>query len=101
MLSISNESSGFISLFQNYPNPFNPTTTIRYNLSKTSEVELKIYNILGQVVQTLVSEKQPAGEKSVVWDARDNTGQMVSSGIYICSLQAGINRQSLKIMVMQ
>jgi titin len=74
---------------QNYPNPFNPTTIIRYDLPKTVKVSLNIYNILGQEVHTLVNEKQPAGEKSVVWDGRDRLGREVSSGIYIYKIQAG------------
>jgi hypothetical protein len=76
-------------LLPNYPNPFNPTTTIRYNLPRTSKVVLKIYNLLSQEVQTLVNEKQTAGEKSVVWDGRNYFGQQVSSGIYIYQIQAG------------
>ncbi len=101
LLSVSNKLSNSISLFQNYPNPFNSTTTIRYNLLEPSEVELKIYNILGQEVRTLVNEKQSAGEKKVIWDTRNNLGQMVSSGIYIGSLKADKNRESLKIVVLQ
>jgi hypothetical protein len=58
-------------LRQNYPNPFNPSTSIEYVLVQQSRVILKVYNILGQEVRTLVNEFQTAGEKSVVWNGRD------------------------------
>ena len=70
-------------LFQNYPNPFNPTTTVKYQLPKSTEVSLKIYNVLGQLVRTLVDEKQMAGNYSIIWDGKDNNGQLVASGIYM------------------
>jgi len=79
------------TLFQNYPNPFNSTTTIRYHLpavsSQRSAVSLKIYNILGQEVKTLVNEEKPAGKYRVLWNGRDNSGKEVSSGFYFCRLE--------------
>jgi C1A family cysteine protease len=72
------------SLSQNYPNPFNPTTAISYQLPALSQVDVSVYNLLGQKVATLVSEKQAAGSYSVVWDA---TG--FSAGVYFCRLVAG------------
>jgi hypothetical protein len=85
------------TLEQNYPNPFNPATTIRYQLPKASRVILKIYNIFGHEVRTLVNERQSAGVNSVVWDGRDQSGKEVSSGIYIYRLQAGESIQSRKM----
>jgi len=85
------------TLEQNYPNPFNPATTIRYQLSKTTQVVLKIYNTFGQEVRTLVNARQPAGVNAVVWDGRDESGKEVSSGIYIYRLQAGESIQSRKL----
>jgi len=67
---------------QNYPNPFNPTTTITYQLPVVSNVELNIYNLLGQKVATLVSEKQSIGNYKVEWDASSFT-----SGIYFYRLK--------------
>jgi choice-of-anchor B domain-containing protein len=64
-------------LHQNYPNPFNPTTTISYQLPKAGEVELSIYNLLGQNVASLISTRQQAGHYNIEWDASD-----FSSGIY-------------------
>ena len=72
------------ALYQNYPNPFNPGTIINYELQMTNEIELSIYNSLGQKVATLVSGRKEAGLHQVEWDA---TG--FASGIYYYKLQAG------------
>ncbi|MFQ5639341.1 MAG: PKD domain-containing protein, partial [bacterium] len=71
------------ALFQNYPNPFNPTTEISYNLPEAAEVKLQIFDILGRNVRTLVSQQQPAGAYSVRWDAHDDNGLAVASGVYV------------------
>jgi hypothetical protein len=78
------------SLDQNYPNPFNPTTSIRYQLPKTSTVTLVIYNMLGQPIRTLISgQQQEAGYYNLTWDGTSDFGQVVSSGMYIYRIQAG------------
>ncbi len=76
-------------LEQNYPNPFNPNTNIRFQLRKDERVQLKIYNMLGQEVGTLVNENYAAGTHTVVWDSRDNRGKAVASGIYLYKMTAG------------
>ncbi|NIR46921.1 T9SS type A sorting domain-containing protein [candidate division KSB1 bacterium] len=77
------------TLHQNCPNPFNPVTVISYELSAASEVELTIYNQLGQRVKTLVNEKQPAGVYRVQWDGKSEDGVQLSSGVYIYRIKAG------------
>jgi hypothetical protein len=76
------------ALEHNYPNPFNPTTQIKYALPKESFVTLKVYNVLGQEVATLVNEQQAAGYVTTKWDGRNNVGQSVGSGVYFYRLEA-------------
>ncbi|NOY57549.1 MAG: T9SS type A sorting domain-containing protein, partial [Calditrichaeota bacterium] len=76
-------------LSQNYPNPFNPATTIRYQLPQVSKVQLQIYNIMGQLVRTLVDGEKEPGYHAVTWDGHNNTGMSVGSGIYYYRLIAG------------
>lgn len=78
----NNEVSNIIRFFGNYPNPFNPTTTFSYNLAAESKVTLKIFNIKGQKIKTLIAENQTAGRHHVMWDGTDDNGKKVSTGIY-------------------
>jgi len=75
------------ALEQNYPNPFNPTTEIRYDLPGSSRVTLKVYNLMGQEIKTLVDGVQAAGRHVAVWDGTDNLGRQVASGIYLYRLE--------------
>ena len=90
-----------IYLHQNYPNPFNPITTISYQLSEISKVSLKIYNIKGQLVNTLINEIKPAGEHSVVWNGIDQSNQSVPSGIYLYRLKTKDDSQIKKMILMK
>jgi hypothetical protein len=76
------------SLSQNFPNPFNPSTTIQYELAGYRRVELRIFNMLGQEVVTLVNEEQNSGRYTIEWNGRNKAGIQVPSGIYIYRLQA-------------
>ena len=76
------------SLKQNYPNPFNPTTTIIYGLPKLSHVDVRIYDLLGREVTTLVNNKQEAKHYKVIWDAKDSSGNTVPSGMYLYRIVA-------------
>ncbi|MCB0312530.1 MAG: T9SS type A sorting domain-containing protein, partial [Calditrichaeota bacterium] len=89
------------SLQQNYPNPFNPTTTIRYGLREDAKVSVKIYNVLGQVVKTLVNNRQTAGFKTAVWDGTNDFGAKVSSGIYIYRIEANDFVDSKKMILLK
>jgi hypothetical protein len=74
-------------LDQNFPNPFNPTATIRYGIKTRGHVSLKVYNVAGQLVMTLVDEVQrPAHEYTVIWNGRNNKDQPVASGVYFYKL---------------
>lgn len=77
------------SLAQNYPNPFNPTTEIRYTLPAAEQVEISVYNMLGQKVNTLLAQRQEAGIHHVRWNGRNEKGNLVSSGIYIYRMTTG------------
>ncbi len=84
-----------------FPNPFNPSTVISYQLPVNSQVSLKIYNLLGQEVRTLVNGYETAGTKQITWDGKDNHGNTVSSGVYIYRLQAGKYCQTRKCLLIK
>ena len=88
-------------VYQNYPNPFNPSTTIRYDLSEQSYVQISIHDLLGRNVRTLVKELQDAGQKSVVWDATDAYGRSISSGIYLLSVNVDSESLVQKMMYLK
>ena len=76
-------------LYQNYPNPFNISTQIKYSLPQDAQVQLAIYNILGQKIKNFDLGHQTAGYKSVFWDGKDNSGDETASGIYFYRMVAG------------
>ena len=88
------------SLANNFPNPFNPATTIQYALPQAADVELTVYNVLGQPVRTLVAEHQNAGRYVVEWDATNDSGHSLSSGMYFYRLQAGGEFHEVKKMLL-
>ncbi len=89
------------ALHANYPNPFNPATTISYDVPRASQLTLKIYNMLGVEVRTLVEAWQEPGYKTLQWDGRDNAGQILPSGIYFYRLQADGFAQTKKLAVVR
>jgi flagellar hook assembly protein FlgD len=86
---------------QNYPNPFNPTTTISYQLPVSAEVELTIYNLLGQQIRKLVNTKQVAGSYQIEWNGRDDNGREVASGIYVYRIESAGFIQSKKMLLIR
>ncbi len=94
-------------LNQNYPNPFNPSTTIKFTLPSTGDggmtlpTSLRIYNVLGEVVRTLVDEPMAPGVHHEVWDGRDDQGNKVASGIYFYRLRAGDFQHTKKMVLMK
>ena len=89
------------ALGQNVPNPFNPSTTIEYRLPEAGDVQLVIYNLLGQKVRTLVQETMDAGFHSVVWDGTDEFGKQVASGIYIYRMSVADFTKVQRMMVLK
>ena len=87
-------------LVQNYPNPFNPITIISYELLEGSYVSVTIYDMLGNVINNLVSINQSSGYKSVQWNATNNQGQSVSAGVYIYSIETKDFRQTKKMILL-
>ena len=88
------------SLADNFPNPFNPATTIKYVLPQAADVELTVYNVLGQPVRTLVAEHQRAGRYAVEWNATDDSGQSMAAGMYFYRLQASGEFVEVKKMLL-
>jgi hypothetical protein len=101
-LSKLNDGLGHnFELIQNYPNPFNPVTTLLYDLPEDALVNITIYDMMGRVVSNLVSSQQNAGYKSIQWNATNNTGQPVSAGLYLYTIQAGKFRQTKKMVLLK
>lgn len=97
--NLTSEMQNQFVLEQNYPNPFNTTTQIRFGIPEAGKVTLKIYNITGEQVKTLVDENMSAGFHQAIWDATDNSGNKISSGIYFYRITAGTFTQMNKIML--
>jgi len=80
-----------LELKQNYPNPFTSFTTLEYDVPSTQYVVMRVFNVKGQLVTTLVDEEQGAGYKSVIWDGTNDNGDPVSSGVYFCQMYTPAN----------
>ena len=93
---ISSELPAEFELSQNYPNPFNPTTTIKFSIPQTNVVKMKIYNLLGQEVQTLINQEMSAGSYTVDFDA-----SRLASGLYIDSITAGKYSAAKKMVLLK
>lgn len=90
------------ALLQNFPNPFNPETTIGYELAESADVTLQIYNVVGQVVRTLIAaESQAAGRYQIRWNGMDDRGVPVSSGVYFYQISAGEFQTVRKLMLLK
>jgi len=89
------------NLHNNFPNPFNPTTTLRYDLPEDALVNITIYDMMGRIVNNLLSSQQTAGYKSIKWNATNDAGSPVSAGIYLYQVQAGKFRQTRKMVLLK
>lgn len=88
-------------LEQNYPNPFNPSTNIWFDLPTRSKVTLKVYNLLGHEITTLVDEELPVGRHLTIWNGRDRTGTEVATGIYFYKMVAEDFVETRKMMLLR
>ena len=88
-------------LYQNYPNPFNSQTVIKYNIPEASNVLIEVYNILGQRIKTLINDFKNPGYYNVIWNARNNNGLTVSSGVYLYRIKAGEFSITKKLILMK
>ena len=95
------EIPSLFSLHQNYPNPFNPVTTLGYDLPEDGLVNITVHDMLGNVINHLLSEVQNSGYKSIRWDATNNQGQPVSAGVYFYSIEAGKFRHTKKMILLK
>lgn len=89
------------SLSQNHPNPFNPDTYVNYSIRDAGRVNLKVYNVRGQVVKTLVDRKLQPGQYQAHWDGTNENGYLVSSGIYFCKMEANDFRATKKMILLK
>ena len=87
------------ALYQNYPNPFNPETEIKYGIAKAGKVVIKIYNIKGEMIKTLVNEFKPKGNYTIKWNGFNELGKRVTSGVYLYQMLAA-NFRSVKKMIL-
>ncbi|MCH7973570.1 MAG: T9SS type A sorting domain-containing protein [Bacteroidetes bacterium] len=102
--SVDGEDKDKLSTFnihQNYPNPFNLSSKINISLLIPSYVKLKAYNILGKEVKLLLDRELSTGEYSIVWDGTDNNGNILNSGIYLITMEAGNFRKTIKAILLK
>jgi len=88
-------------LHQNYPNPFNPVTNLSYDLPEDAMVNITIYDMMGQVVSTLVNSQQSAGFKTIQWNATNDNGRPISAGLYVYTIQAEKFHQTKKMVLLK
>ncbi len=88
-------------LDQNYPNPFNSNTVFRFTLPAAVEVELAVYNLVGQKAETLVAGEREAGIYTVRWDGRDAVARDLPSGVYLYRLRAGRQVETRKLLLVR
>ncbi|MBW6516457.1 MAG: immune inhibitor A [Candidatus Cloacimonetes bacterium] len=94
-------TSPCFALSQNYPNPFNPVTNIAFSIPVQERVQLKIFNIKGELVKTLLDDILPAGDHIIQWNGVNNNNRPVSSGIYFYQIQAGTFRETRKALLLK
>lgn len=97
----SQETGLRLELDQNHPNPFNPVTTVRFSLDRAGLTALRVFDVGGRLVRTLVSGDLPAGAHEVTWRGDDERGRPVASGVYFCRLEAAGDTQSRRMVLVR
>jgi hypothetical protein len=97
----SSEKPPAMSLGQNYPNPFVPSTKISFTMPRAARAVLKVYDIKGRLVRTLIDEETEKGESTVIWDGNDDSGRPVASGVYFYQLKADGQSQAKKMILLK
>ena len=88
-------------LYQNFPNPFNPETVIQFDVAKRTEMNISVYNLLGQRVKTLLNKNMAAGTYTLKWNGRDDTGSMLPSGMYFYELKSPLFTSVKKLVLVR
>ena len=101
LLEILSQIPSEFTLGQNYPNPFNPITRLDYLLPRRSDVSIRVYNMLGQEIITLLRQEQPYGKYSVSWNGLDKYGKQVASGVYFTELKSRNIRRVTKMLLLK
>ena len=101
LLEILSQIPSEFALGQNYPNPFNPITRLDYQLPRRSDVSIRVYNMLGQEIITLLRQEQPYGKYSVSWNGLDKYGKQVASGVYFTELKSRNIRRVTKMLLLK
>ena len=101
LLEILSQIPSEFALGQNYPNPFNPITRLDYLLPRRSDVSIRVYNMLGQEIITLLRQEQPYGKYSVSWNGLDKYGKQVASGVYFTELKSRNIRRVTKMLLLK
>ena len=101
---VGNKDNSQIAVVSNlslssFPNPFNPSTNILFTIAEQGKVDLKVYNIKGQLVKTLLNEERAVGTHNIVWNGDDNRGKGVASGVYFVKIANGKNHATRKILL--
>jgi flagellar hook assembly protein FlgD len=90
-----------LTLLQNVPNPLNASTRITFVLSEAGDVTLTVYDVMGRKVRTLIQEPMEPGPHHVIWDARNDNGGELASGVYFCRLETARSQASRKMVLLK
>jgi len=100
-IELSDQFQYTFCLQQNYPSPFNPKTTVSFTLSRSITTSIKVYNILGKEITTLIEENLSAGEHSVQWNGKDDKSNLLSGGVYFIQMIAGSYQKTIKTVLLK